>query len=130
MGDSDTFEEVQARLRAILAPYRDRLVENPIYGIGAIGWPGGSKHDYFAGTAARKAYVSFYFMPVYSHPDLLQDISPRLRKRMQGKACFNFATVDDALLTELEALVARGYERYAADHAGGRLIEPTSTRRS
>jgi hypothetical protein len=52
--------------------------------------------------------VSFYFMPVYSHPELLEDLSPALRKRMHGKACFKFATVDETLLAELESLVARG----------------------
>jgi hypothetical protein len=123
------FEAVQQRLQAILEPYAGRLVPNPIYGIGAIGWPGGSKHDYFAGVAPRKHYVSFYFMPVYSHPELLEDASPALRKRMQGKACFNFATVDEALLDELDGLVARGYERFAQDHEGGGMIKPTSSRR-
>lgn len=122
------FDAVQVRLKAILEPYLGRLVPNPIYGIGAIGWPGGSKHDYFAGIAPRKHYVSFYFMPVYSYRELLEDVSPALRKRMQGKACFNFATIDETLLAELEGLVARGYERFAADHEGGRLIKPTSSR--
>jgi hypothetical protein len=27
-------------------------------------------------------------MPVYAWPDLLEDASPELRKRMQGKSCF------------------------------------------
>jgi hypothetical protein len=44
------FDAVHERLRAILEPYLGRLVSNPLYGIDAIGWPGGTKHDYFAGT--------------------------------------------------------------------------------
>jgi hypothetical protein len=38
---------------------------------------------------------------------------------MQGKACFNFTKVDDGLLTELEALTARGIPAYrpVADQA-------------
>jgi pyruvate dehydrogenase complex dehydrogenase (E1) component len=30
---------------------------------------------------------------------------------MQGKACFNFKTIDPALLEELAALTQKGYER-------------------
>ena len=122
------FDAVHARLLAILEPYMGRLVSNPIYGVAAIGWPGGSKHDYFAGTRVGKSYVSFYFMPVYGHPELLESVSPALRTRMQGKACFNFTAVAEGLLTELEGLVARGYERFERDHEGGRLIRPRSTR--
>jgi hypothetical protein len=51
-------------------------------------------------------------MPVYLHPELLEDVSEALKKRMQGKSCFNFKQIDDALFAELEALVARGYAAY------------------
>jgi hypothetical protein len=64
-----------------------------------------------------KRYVSFYLMPVYSHAELLDGVSPALRKRMQGKSCFNFTTPDEAFLAELEALTARGYEHFEADGA-------------
>ncbi len=61
-----------------------------------------------------KAYVSYHFMPVYGDPVLLESISPQLRRRMQGKSCFNFTKVDDALFEELDDLTARGIERYRA----------------
>ncbi|MBI5301478.1 MAG: hypothetical protein HY868_05020 [Chloroflexi bacterium] len=38
--------------------------------------------------------------------------APTLKKRMQGKSCFNFATMDDAMLKELAALTKQGYDRY------------------
>ena len=40
-------------------------------------------------------------MPVYVDPGLLDDVSPELRKRMQGKSCFNFTSVDEPLFAEL-----------------------------
>jgi len=55
---------------------------------------------------------AFHFMPVYDFPDLLDGISPALKKHMQGKSCFNFNAGDAALLAELQALVDRGVARY------------------
>ena len=51
-------------------------------------------------------------MPFYAFPDLIDAASPQLRKRMQGKSCFNFSLVDEPLFTELEGLTARGIERF------------------
>jgi hypothetical protein len=63
--------------------------------------------------------VSIYLMPVYVDPGLLDDVSPALRKRMQGKSCFNFNKVDEPLIGELEALVRTGYARTAGDPTRG-----------
>jgi hypothetical protein len=49
---------------------------------------------------------------VYGLPELLDDMSPELRHRMQGKACFNFTKVDEPLMLELEALTAAGVDRF------------------
>ena len=51
-------------------------------------------------------------MPVYLYPDLLDGISPALKKRMQGKSCFNFKQVDETLLAELESLTGKGFSRF------------------
>ena len=60
---------------------------------------------FFAGIRIGKAYVSFHLMPIYMCPELNKLISPGLKKRMQGKACFNFKTVPEpALLNELKQL--------------------------
>jgi hypothetical protein len=64
------------------------------------------------GVQIKKNYVSYHLMPVYAFPDLLDGLSPELRKRMQGKSCFNFKTVDKALFKELGALTRRGYQRF------------------
>lgn len=65
-----------------------------------------------AGTRVGKRYVSYYLMPVYGLPAPLDWISPELRRRMQGKACFNFTTVDEPLMLELERLTAAGVDRF------------------
>ena len=49
----------------------------------------------------EKSYVSYHLMGVAGHPALLAGLSPELRKRMQGKACFNFKELDDGLLEEI-----------------------------
>ena len=53
-----------------------------------------------------KAYVSYHPMPVYGNPKLLDGCSKELQARMQGKSCFNFKSVDEALFGELERLTA------------------------
>ena len=62
---------------------------------------------FFGAVQTKKAYVSFHLMPVYEDPGLLEAISPALRKRMQGKSCFNFTAPDAALFAEIDALTAR-----------------------
>ncbi len=68
----------------------------------------------FGAVTMGKRYVSYHLMCVYMETDLLEAMSPELRQRMQGKSCFNFTKVDDALFDELSAITARGRELYAA----------------
>jgi hypothetical protein len=63
---------------------------------------------FVAAVQIRKSYVSFHLIPVYACPELVKDLSPRLRQRMQGKSCFNFTTIDPVLLKELGAVTKRG----------------------
>lgn len=108
------FPIVAARLRAILEANADGLVftELPTGAATLERPPGTAPQDYVAGTRIGKTYVSYYLMPVYGLPELLVDISPALRRRMQGKACFNFTKVDEALFAELDALTATGIARF------------------
>ncbi|NVK57298.1 MAG: hypothetical protein HWE26_16975 [Alteromonadaceae bacterium] len=70
------------------------------------------KPMYFASVKINKRYVSFHLMPVYVFPELLEGISSELKKRMQGKSCFNFKTPETKLLKELKELTHAGYEKY------------------
>lgn len=66
----------------------------------------------FGGVQIKKNYVSYHLMPVYVNPKLLDDISPELKQRMQGKSCFNFKAIDDTLFKELARLTKRGLLDY------------------
>lgn len=78
------------------------------------------KPVWFGAARIGKRYVSYHLMPVYAFPDLLVGISPELRKRMQGKSCFNFTKVDDKLFAELAELTEQGYQRFKQE---GLIIE-------
>ncbi|HEY0347930.1 MAG TPA: hypothetical protein VGC60_07215 [Pyrinomonadaceae bacterium] len=67
----------------------------------------------FGGVRLGKNYVSFYLMSVYASPHLLKNISPELKKRMQGKSCFNFKEVDKQLFRELKALTKDGAAKFS-----------------
>jgi hypothetical protein len=107
------FDEVFAALCKLLKPYEDRLRTRTD---GATGYSMESLEPtykdrpmFFAAVRTGKNYVSFHLMPVYACPEL-QKISPALKKRMQGKACFNFTAVDEACFKELGVLVKSGYK--------------------
>lgn len=74
--------------------------------------PLNDKPAFFGAASIKKNYVSFYLMPVYACPQLLEGASEGLKKRMQGKSCFNFKEIDESLLAELKELTRKGYEAY------------------
>ena len=104
------FEAVHDRLRSIILKHRGdlELTKDGPGGM-AIEIPGleGKPWGYVAGTRLGKSYVSYYLMPVYATPSLVESLSPELRRRMQGKACFNFTKVDETLFAELDELTGR-----------------------
>ena len=107
------FESVFARLRGILEKHAATLhvkEDKPGSYILETGvHPKLKRRLWFGAARIGKNYVSYHLMPVYAHRPLLNSVSKQLKVRMQGKACFNFKAVDEALLAELEGLTARGY---------------------
>ncbi|MBA2720579.1 MAG: hypothetical protein H0U52_15260 [Chloroflexi bacterium] len=120
------FEAVHDRLRGIVMKHRGDLAVTTDGPAGVtVEVPGleGKPRGYVAGTRLGKSYVSYYLMPVYATPGLVESMSPELRKRMQGKSCFNFTKVDEGLLAELDALTARsipGWRQVAEQVDAGR----------
>jgi hypothetical protein len=112
------FAAVHARLRRIMRQYekgalRARPDKPGDYTL--IGPPTETSQGrvvWFGAVQTRKNYVSYHLMAVYACPDLLASLSPELKKRMQGKACFNFKEVDEKLFKELARLTQRGYRRF------------------
>jgi hypothetical protein len=67
---------------------------------------------YVAGVIMQKNYVSFYSMPVYSHPTQLRPQDSNLKKFKKGKSCFNITELDRAALRDVERLVREGVTIY------------------
>lgn len=116
MVDRKSFEDVYERLRAILAVYTGSLVTvHDTRGhlhLDTTHIMKNKKPLFFAAVQIRKSYVSFHLMPVYVYPELLDSISGDLKRRMQGKSCFNFTAVDEPLFAELAELTLRGFDAY------------------
>jgi hypothetical protein len=74
------------------------------------------KELFFGSAQIKKNYVSFYLMPVYMYPELLKEASPELKKRMQGKSCFNFKKVEPELFAELAELTRKGAEKFTEEN--------------
>ncbi|RPJ23416.1 MAG: hypothetical protein EHM33_21005 [Chloroflexi bacterium] len=106
------FEE----LKNILKPYAKELTlkadTSDIYYIDGPYSEKWKKQLFFGSAQIKKNYVSFYLMPVYMYPELLKDISPELKKHMQGKSCFNFKKVEVDLFKELAQLTHKGVEKF------------------
>jgi hypothetical protein len=69
----------------------------------------------FGSVRVGKAYVSLHLMPIYMSPTLMKGLSPALKKRMQGKSCFNFTTVPaPEIIRELRALTEASLAEWAA----------------
>lgn len=59
---------------------------------------------WFGWIAIKKSYVSYHLMPLYTLPDLVAAVPPKLEPRRQGKTCFNFKKSDPALFADLAEL--------------------------
>jgi hypothetical protein len=117
----DDLDDVFAQLRPLLTKHAESLVvicDEP----GDLqietkrSGPSGTRMA-FGSLKAQADKVSLLFMPVYSHPDLLDGVSDELRGLMIGRSAFTFTpdTTTPELLDELAKLVDAGLDRYRAD---------------
>lgn len=116
MTNRSHFQDVFEKLKSILAPYTSELTctaddSNNFY-LDTLYLRKNKTALFFGATNINKSYVSYHLMPVYIFPELLERISPELKRRMQGKSCFNFKTVDQTLFDELATLTEAGYQQY------------------
>jgi hypothetical protein len=115
---SGQFPELAKRLRDLMIASAPGMIEAN----GALVAPwknptGKGEPMWFGQVREGKAYVGYHLMPVYTHAALAAKISPALRKRMQGKSCFNFKVADEALFEELAALTLEAAALYAVPFA-------------
>jgi len=115
MGENK-LDDVYGALRVVMLRHADSLVvatdSATQLSIEASEPEENGKTFWYGGVHLKKNYVSYHLMPVYENPALLDDISPRLRARMQGKACFNFKTIDDELFAQLDVLTGVGFRDF------------------
>lgn len=113
---NEQFAEIFQQLKKILMNYEPQLSisvsDEMNYSLDA-GYSAKYKRNIFFGAVnIKKNYVSFHLMPVYVFPELLINISPGLKKRMQGKSCFNFKKIETSELKELEILTSQGFKAF------------------
>ena len=117
------FTPVFATLKPVLEKYARRLavkVDTPTeYTLVTSSPSPFPQHNgqpmYFGTVRLGKAYVSFHLMPLHMHPGLQKAVTPALKKRMQGKTCFNFKTDPElSVLADLERLTAAASQDWAA----------------
>jgi len=116
---NNEFETIFNLLKKVLVKYENRLTvtidKSDRYNLNA-GYSEKHKRDiYFGGVEIKKNYVSFHLMPVYINPKLLNNLSPGLKKRMQGKSCFNFKKADELLFKELSKLTKNAFDFFKRD---------------
>lgn len=125
MPDKNDFTEVFGRLKAILLPYAkemDVAQDTPSgYLLNARHIMKNKQPLCFGGVRLGKNYVSFYLMSIYVSPQEMKKMSPELKKRMQGKSCFNFKSVDEKLFRELAKLTKTGAVRFSDEKFIDRL---------
>ena len=115
---SPEFQSAFESLKAVFAPYIEHLqvlADTPTGYLlhGRVPSPF-KQHKgqpmYFGSVRLGKAYVAFHLMPLYMNEPLTATISPALKKRMQGKTCFNFKVAPELeILEELERLTKDGF---------------------
>ena len=116
MTNTNDFQATFEELKAILKPYAAKLIvvhdTDKNYYLDTSYVMKNKQRLFFAAVRVGKGYVSFHLMPVYACADLPGALSPELKRRMQGKSCFNFKTVDEKLFKELAKLTKAGFKKF------------------
>ena len=112
----DEFQNIFFNLKTILQKYQTELVlvhdQSDNYYLNLNHTRKDGYQIYFGSVTIKKNYVSYYLMGVYTYPELLEGMSEILKKRMQGKSCFNFKKLEPALQAELETLTERSLAKF------------------
>ena len=115
MPNRENFPEIFAQIKTHLQSFAPSLiVSTDTTDNYYLNVPASSRYPkglFFGAVQIKKNYVSYHLMPIYMFPDLLEDISDLLKKRMQGKSCFNFTAMNDTLDTELAQLTTKSFQR-------------------
>ncbi|WP_350293992.1 hypothetical protein [uncultured Croceitalea sp.] len=112
MENTKLFEE----LKSILKEYEGQLSlahdKSTNYYLNTSANEKNKKGEFFGAVQVKKSYIAYHLMPVYYNPELLDSVSEDLKKRMQGKSCFNFNQENKELLKELAEITKTSFEHY------------------
>jgi len=118
MAETKDFNEMFQKLKAILEPYAaiSTVVSNKddSYYLDTKYIQNNKKPLFFASVLVKKSYVSFYLMPIYLNPKLVDGVPDNLKKNLKGKSCFNFKSLDDDRLAALSELTETSMDYYKA----------------
>ena len=67
---------------------------------------------FFASAVIQKGYVGFYYMPVYTSPEMKKLFAPELLSLLKGKSCFHVKALDARLLAQVKRALAAGFRLY------------------
>ena len=130
MATKTDLRAVFERLKEIFAPYEPKMsIAQNSDNMYVLNTRHLLKKNYplmFGGVRLGKNYVSYHLMSIYG--DLVEStvISPELKKRMQGKTCFNFTTIDEPLFRELAKITKEGAKRFSDEKVVERLRQAQS----
>lgn len=108
------------KLRQLLTPYRPPLVSKvddashfDLWSVKDLTIEGRKRKEvYFAGLIIQKAYVGFYFMPVYVEAEMKKIFEPELLRLLKGKSCFHIKKLDDQLIQQIQNALEAGFKLY------------------
>jgi len=117
MTSKNDLRPVFERLKEIFAPYEPKMdVATDTKNMYILNTRYLLKKNYplmFGGVRLGKNYVSYHLFSIYATLGESIAMSPGLKKRMQGKACFNFTTIDEPLFRELTKLTKAGARKFS-----------------
>ena len=112
MEEKETFEKLKEVLASLGQGLEVKKSESDYYYLNTKKQVKG-KEMFFGAAQIRKSYVAFHLFPVYTNPEMLEDISAELKKRMQGKSWFNFKKgISQEQLDEIQALTEKSYRKF------------------
>ena len=117
MAAKNDLRPVFERLKEILVPYEPKMeIATETDNMYVLNTRFLLKKNYplmFGGVRLGKNYVSYHLFSIYASLGESITMSPELKKRMQGKACFNFTAIDEPLFRELAKITKEGAKRFS-----------------
>ncbi len=109
----DTLKLLLQKYQPPLAPKMENDTSYDLWSFRPVEIDGRKRKEiFFAAIIIQKSYVGFYFMPVYTGPDVKHLFAPGLLKLLKGKSCFHVTLLTPELLSQIEAALKFGFELY------------------